>query len=135
MHAKSYATQDQRHANPSICGMVSTSSHWPTYVSQANLPREMTLPSAHHSPITVNKKASEFVIGTVNDNSVTLSALSKLSSSKLDDCHLTSLPDQQKEPNTPSNIKQKRYRVGRILEQVYHSVQNSPSLAFHPGRI
>lgn len=27
--------------------------------------REMTLPSAHHSPNTVNRKASEFVMGTV----------------------------------------------------------------------
>jgi hypothetical protein len=29
----------------------------------------MTLPSAHHSPTTVNKKASEFVMGTVRLNS------------------------------------------------------------------
>lgn len=38
------------------------------------IPREITLPSAHHSPKTVNKKASEFVIGTVRLNSIQLSA-------------------------------------------------------------
>lgn len=38
----------------------------PTHVS-----RVITLPSAHHSPRTVNRKASEFVIGTVRDNSDT----------------------------------------------------------------
>jgi hypothetical protein len=34
------------------------------------IPLEITFPSAHHSPKTVNRKASEFVIGTVSDNSV-----------------------------------------------------------------
>jgi len=29
------------------------------------LPREITLPSAYHSPSTVKRNASEFVIGTV----------------------------------------------------------------------
>lgn len=38
------------------------------------IPREITLPSAHHSPKTVNKKASEFVIGTVRLNSIQLLA-------------------------------------------------------------
>jgi hypothetical protein len=33
------------------------------------IPRDITLPSAHHSPTTVNKKASELVIGTVKLNS------------------------------------------------------------------
>lgn len=36
----------------------------PTQVSRA-----ITLPSAHHSPSTVNKKASELVMGTVSDSS------------------------------------------------------------------
>lgn len=35
-------------------------------------PLEMTLPSAHHSPRTVNKNAKEFVIGTVRLSSVFL---------------------------------------------------------------
>lgn len=35
-----------------------------------NLPLEITFPSAHHSPNTVNKNAKEFVMGTVKLNSV-----------------------------------------------------------------
>jgi hypothetical protein len=35
-----------------------------------NVPLDITLPSAHHSPKTVKRNASEFVIGTVSDNSV-----------------------------------------------------------------
>jgi hypothetical protein len=34
-----------------------------------NSPLLITLPSAHHSPSTVNIKASEFVMGTVRLNS------------------------------------------------------------------
>jgi hypothetical protein len=34
-----------------------------------DIPLEITFPSAHHSPSTVNKKASEFVMGTVNESS------------------------------------------------------------------
>lgn len=37
----------------------------PTHVSL-----EMILPSAYHSPSTVKRNASEFVMGTVSDNSV-----------------------------------------------------------------
>ncbi len=34
-----------------------------------NLPLEITFPSVHHSPKTVNRNASEFVMGTVRLNS------------------------------------------------------------------
>lgn len=48
----------------SVSAKCSNYSDWTTY-----LPLEITLPSAYHSPSTVNMKAKEFVIGTVRLNS------------------------------------------------------------------
>ena len=77
------------------------------------IPREMTLPSAHHSPNTVNRKASEFVIGTVRLSSapnyqirssipppfspkqIRLTVNSRTIGEKL-----TGFPHQQEEPDT-----------------------------------
>jgi hypothetical protein len=63
----------------------------------AFLPRDITFPSAHHSPTTVNRNASELVMGTVRLNSINirtryfgLQAIPKP----------TSLADYDKEPNT-----------------------------------
>lgn len=103
-----------------------------------NLPFVITFFSAHHSPNTVNKKANEFVIGTVRLNSTR--AVSnhfsshpfrpRISISSQQSIELTSLPNQQKEPNTPRNINQKRHRISRILERVVHSINDSPDLRF-----
>jgi len=121
-------------------GQVSVSYTVKKGVSQPifphNLPLVMTLPSAHHSPNTVNRKAKEFVIGTVRLNSVNPQTLTHFPS-KLRVClclsvhrssitpsqvpyilraktniKLTSLSNQQKEPHTPRNIKQERDCVG-----------------------
>ena len=40
-----------------------------TRIIPIHVSRVMSLPSARYSPSTVNKKASEFVMGTVRDNS------------------------------------------------------------------
>ena len=45
-------------------------SHMNRSLEMGYLPRDMTFPSAHHSPSTVNKKAKLFVMGTVKLSSV-----------------------------------------------------------------
>jgi len=49
--------------------------------------RDITFPSAHHSPSTVNKKASEFVIGTVSESSAGLSVSQKETAEQLNATH------------------------------------------------
>jgi len=56
----------------------------------------MTLPSAHHSPSTVNKKANEFVIGTVRLNSTHAKSASPF------DQQRTLLIDSSRKPTQPT---------------------------------
>lgn len=53
---------------------VSMGSQWSSMDVELRviLPFDITLPSAHHSPRTVKRKAREFVIGTVKLSSVSL---------------------------------------------------------------
>lgn len=69
----------------------------------ANLPLDMTLFSAHHSPSTVNRKAKELVIGTVRLSSSQKLACSPckcLSKRHGDKPLFTSLSNDKKEPQT-----------------------------------
>jgi hypothetical protein len=97
-----------------------------------HVPLDITFPSAHHSPSTVNKKASEFVIGTVNESSAKSST--SHSSTKAEQ-RLTSLPNKQEKPNTPGHIEEQRHSISGIPEQVHDRVQDAPDLAFHPWRV
>lgn len=72
MYAKSDASQDKSHPNPCIWYVQSATlpkKRQRSPLGRHNRPREITFPSAHHSPKTVNKNANEFVIGTVRLNS------------------------------------------------------------------
>lgn len=55
---------------PTLClsMYLSVSAYASSNEQCGNLPLAMTFPSAHHSPKTVNKNASELVIGTVRLN-------------------------------------------------------------------
>ena len=99
-----------------------------------HIPLDITLPSAHHSPSTVNKEASEFVIGTVNESSAEPS-VSHIYTEGSNRMQLTSLPNEQEKPNTPGNVQEQRHSVSRVPEQVHDRVQNAPDLAFHPRRV
>lgn len=59
---------------------------------RGDLPREITLPSAHHSPSTVNRNATELVMGTVRLSSTITSDI-LVSNERKAKC-LTSLSDQ-----------------------------------------
>jgi len=48
---------------------------------------------------------------------------------------LTSLADEQKEPNATGDVQEKRHSICRIPEQVRNRVQNTPDFAFHPWRV
>lgn len=66
--------QVSRAVSQSTCRSIKTHCH---------LPREMTFPSAHHSPNTVNRKARELVIGTVKLSSRETSAARPLTQTDL----------------------------------------------------
>ena len=90
----------------------------------------MTFPSAHHSPKTVNKKASEFVIGTVMLSSITCQhILPQIHSPKK---LSTGLPDYQKEPDAPSQIQKQRNRIAGTPQQIKHSVEGAQHLSLDP---
>jgi hypothetical protein len=99
-----------------------------------HIPLDITLPSAHHSPSTVNKKASEFVIGTVNESSARPS-VSQIYTEGSKRMQLTSLPNEQEKPNTSRDVQEQRHSISRVPEQVHDRVQDTPDLAFHPWRV
>jgi hypothetical protein len=90
MYTKRNATQHECHSDPGIWSSIQISilrvsrkryifCRLPLHrkwnekkthrVEAYNLPLEITFPSVHHSPKTVNRNASEFVMGTVRLNS------------------------------------------------------------------
>lgn len=89
--------------------------------SSKHIPFVITFLSAHHSPNTVKRKASEFVIGTV-----------RLSSSKSQISHsvtkptwtreLTSLSNQQEKPHTPSHVDQEWDSISWVLQNIVDAV-------------
>lgn len=87
LNAERDAAQDKRHANPGICVSPPSASRtnttnlaWALSQGGGKVPLDMTLPSAHHSPNTVNRNANEFVMGTVRLNSASEKAtISKVS--------------------------------------------------------
>lgn len=91
--------------------------HWKT------LPFVMTFFSAHHSPKTVNRKASELVIGTVRLSSVRNQSISHQTHIPLPLAEkLTSLSNQQEKPHTPRHIDQKWDSISWILQNIEDAV-------------
>lgn len=67
LNTERYAGQDKGHSYPRIYHVVSSAQEQ----RRLNEPRDITLPSAYHSPRTVNKNAKELVMGTVKLSSTT----------------------------------------------------------------
>jgi hypothetical protein len=71
LYTQPNAAQDEGHAYPGICCLLASVPCCHCHALHAklctphNVPLLITFFSAHHSPNTVNKKANEFVIGTV----------------------------------------------------------------------
>ena len=85
MHTQCNAPHRQHHTKHRICSYRVSTHVSITRVRgliQDDIPRLITLPSIHHSPITVNKNATVFTTGTVRLSSTTaahpLSATSNL---------------------------------------------------------
>ena len=99
----------------------------------------MTFLSTHQSPRTVNKNANEFVIGTVKLNSK-ISSASYLAMQPFSNeililtarGELTSLPNQQKEPNTARQINDQRDSISRIPKQIHDPKERSIDFALEP---
>ena len=73
LHAEPDAAQDQNHADPRI---YLRSVHCSAVANRPQcIPLVITLPSTYHSPNTVNRKAKEFVMGTVKLSSTSWSAI------------------------------------------------------------
>lgn len=73
---------------------------------------DMTFPSAHHSPNTVKRNAREFTIGTVRlSSSLEISICLGPNNRACRDP--TSLPNQEEEPYTPSDVDQERDSIAR----------------------
>lgn len=149
MYAQTDSTKHKRHADPRICKSKQVRlrgdkgcSRW----REDDSPLDITLPSANHSPSTVNRKASEFVMGTARLSSTTHPCQSvysrasfrvrardhpSISSESLIEPiwqptrpeqrverKLTSPAQQQKEPHTPRDVDQERDRIPRSPERV-----------------
>jgi hypothetical protein len=65
IHAETNSSENKDHSQPCICVMSATILETRSGVVIGVEPFDITFPSAHHSPSTVNKNAREFVIGTV----------------------------------------------------------------------
>ena len=131
MNTQSYTAKHERHTDPSVCSILSACPQ--SLKIMVNIPLEMTLPSAHHSPNTVNRKASEFVTGIVKLSSVRFCKLSIQISDK-DSCSSSYQLVRSRGKTTPfqmlvshhvrlkssfltytsCDIEQQRYRICRI---------------------